>query len=1337
MLKLSYTSFSSHLHERKKDSGEVIKNKQPKFSMKNTIVTLFTLGCLIGSAVANTVTFNNWKTAGFTDNTSTNNTATITQDGVTFSLTATTSGNLDLNPNGTLFGVGGNVRMNAGNSVTFSLAVSGAALESLSLDNLTTSYFNDPSEKLSLSDGTTTLPTFSPNLPRLEYGTGNALDGLIPLTKDNPDTWQLTMQAMTASDAVATDFAMNAISFTYTLAPDLSGPPAAPIDLTATLDDSAIILNWPDSVESDLASYHVYRSTSAGSYGTPLANVTSSNYTDTNVNVGTTYYYTVTALDDTAQESASSNEVVATAVLVADRELVVNGNFSTGVPYSDLTPFFETAYWERTVGKTAPWLTSSEFDNVGSGNQALVYKTGTTSRGTVGQKISVTAGSNYTCSLRCKTYRFIANRPARVNLIWFTSAGTLIQTDEGAGMVPLTDWTTVTGQVVAPANAAYATVDVGIDGAWSLTKIYIDDISVIGPRGTYNLPATFPHYPLAYNLPITLVDQELLDISLHDFVENKEATDAITYTMVTGPSWLSLSSDGNLTGQLLDPADAGTFTLTVEVNDGSTTVTQDLILVVTPQLRLNNVYNNNMVLQRDETITFRGHSYPNQTLEVQVGGGPRVSTTCANDGTWAATYPAQPANSTPSTIDLYANGFHIAYTNILIGDIWICSGQSNMEYSTRGLLGSVLSPEEFTALMASADNYPTLRFLTTPRTEDDVPWEDLEQRGNWLNSDPTTAAEFSSVGYFFGKHLQDVNVPIGLINSSKGGSAIKQWSNQLNGGTNRYNSKIHPFTQMPIKGVVWLQGEADIGAFRSYKYSLETLITDWRFQWQQPLPFYIVQLAPHYYSRKGSPPYALPELWEQQAQASQEIPNCGLVVTHDTVQIDDSGNYVNNIHPPFKEEVGRRIALWAKHDIYNQPNLVHSGPVPRELVQEGNQLRIYFEPTTSHGLISADSQPLTWFEVAGKDHLYVPATKVTIDGETLLVSASSITQPTSLRYGWNETAVLNFRNAEGLPASAFRIDVKAPDAFRRELLQNGAFNPGPSYTGSNFDVPFWDLTYPYFPNAWLTDGDADPLIGAGNYAVEFVRLNNTVSQVYPAQKGLKYDFSVDVMLTEANAVAVLQNLWIYDDGTTEEVTATINQTDRFLNAPAPNQWVTLSGTLEAPNSEKTIISGKIILITKQNSISPSIYFDNASVKEHLLDISYANWQEDLGQSYPSTEDADGDGLTNLEEYAFNLNPSIVDWKVLTKGTGTEGSPNIMYLSGNPDHLETEYVRRKASDDLLYITEVSTDLQNWNQANLQTTVESIDENWERVKVQDLPENPESFPARFMRFKLQQQ
>jgi len=266
--------------------------------------------------------------------------------------------------------------------------------------------------------------------------------------------------------------------------------------------------------------------------------------------------------------------------------------------------------------------------------------------------------------------------------------------------------------------------------------------------------------------------------------------------------------------------------------------------------------------------------------------------------------------------------------------------------------------------------------------------------------------------YHFGRRVQeDVDVPLGLIQSGWGGSPIEEW---VVGGP-MYNGMIAPLTAFPIRGVTWYQGENNVfnGDGFGYFAKQKSLIEDWRGAWGIDLPFYIVQLAPctgQYGAGYG--PGQLPALWEAQV-AALTIPKTGLAVTTDLV------HNLGDIHPRNKKDVGERLALWALAQTYGK-DIVYSGPLYKSMKAEGNKIRISFAHTGS-GLKSRDGNPLNEFQITGADGRFVPA-KATVDGETVVVESDQVTAPTQVRFGWHKTAVPNLANNEGLPASPFRTE---------------------------------------------------------------------------------------------------------------------------------------------------------------------------------------------------------------------------------------------------------------------------------------------------------------------------
>jgi sialate O-acetylesterase len=250
-------------------------------------------------------------------------------------------------------------------------------------------------------------------------------------------------------------------------------------------------------------------------------------------------------------------------------------------------------------------------------------------------------------------------------------------------------------------------------------------------------------------------------------------------------------------------------------------------------------------------------------------------------------------------------------------------------------------------------------------------------------------------------------VPIGLINSSWGGSPIEPWTVTDKGSGRMYNAMIAPLTPFAIRGAIWYQGESNVNNGFAYRDKKEALIKGWRRAWGQELPFYFVQIAPWSNYKEGM----LPELWEAQV-ASLKIPGTGMAVVTDLV------DNVKDIHPQNKKDVGHRLALWALAKTYGKKDLVYSGPLYKEMKVEGDKVRLSFAHVGG-GLKSRDGKPLSEFEIAGEDGKFVKA-EAAIDGNTVVVHAAGVAKPAQVRFGWHKLANPNLCNKEGLPASPFR-----------------------------------------------------------------------------------------------------------------------------------------------------------------------------------------------------------------------------------------------------------------------------------------------------------------------------
>ncbi len=449
---------------------------------------------------------------------------------------------------------------------------------------------------------------------------------------------------------------------------------------------------------------------------------------------------------------------------------------------------------------------------------------------------------------------------------------------------------------------------------------------------------------------------------------------------------------------------------------------------ISAQVRLPSILGDHMVLQRERPVTLWGWDDAGAGVTVTLGQTIAKATT-DQDGRWAVQLPAMAAGG-PHTITIEGTST-VTLKDVLVGEVWLCSGQSNMEWT---VLRSANPEEE----IAAAD-HPMIRHIKVGRAPMATPQDDAPA-GGWQVCSPETAGNFTAVGYYFARYLNgELDVPIGLIGSNWGGTRIEPWTppvgfqsvpalqeiaddlenlpaTKADGQVNRqsplalYNGMIHPLVPFVIRGAIWYQGESNNGEGMLYHEKKKALIHGWRSVWDDPdMPFYYVQLAPFRYKVD---PERLPGIWEAQLK-TLDVPHTGMAVT---VDIGD----VTDIHPLNKQDVGKRLALWALAKTYGQSGLVYSGPLYRSIEIEGDRAVISFDHVGG-GLVSRDGQPLSHFQVAGEDGRFVEA-QAEIVGPTVVVSAESVPQPVAVRFGWHQEAEPNLSNREGLPASPFRTD---------------------------------------------------------------------------------------------------------------------------------------------------------------------------------------------------------------------------------------------------------------------------------------------------------------------------
>jgi sialate O-acetylesterase len=439
------------------------------------------------------------------------------------------------------------------------------------------------------------------------------------------------------------------------------------------------------------------------------------------------------------------------------------------------------------------------------------------------------------------------------------------------------------------------------------------------------------------------------------------------------------------------------------------------------------ILGNGMVLQRNQPVPVWGTANVGEKVTVKFGRQIKSAVTDAA-GNWKVLLDPMPASAKGQELSITGNN-KIILTNILVGEVWLCSGQSNMQYEMRKN-GKVNRPDSSTANspideVERAHN-PAIRVFMTDRKKQVKP--DSTHSG-WSVAQDSALRSFSAVGYFFAKKINaELKVPVGMICSAVSGVRIETWIDtaayetepyfktvKVNADHGKfYYPMIKTIAPFAIKGFLWYQGESNVGETISYTYKMKVLIDSWRKQWQNSkLPFYYVQLAPFLNSQdKKFTTESLPEFREAQAQV-MKIPNTFMIVTTD---LNDN---IKNIHPPFKWEVGRRLALVALGRTYGFKN-EYSGPVYKSMAVNRDQIILSFDHV-GKGLISHDGKPLNWFTIAGADKKFVPA-NVMIKDNQLILSAPEVKKPVAARFAWDETAQPNFYNKDGLPAMPFRTD---------------------------------------------------------------------------------------------------------------------------------------------------------------------------------------------------------------------------------------------------------------------------------------------------------------------------
>ncbi|MCR5715015.1 MAG: sialate O-acetylesterase [Bacteroidales bacterium] len=438
-----------------------------------------------------------------------------------------------------------------------------------------------------------------------------------------------------------------------------------------------------------------------------------------------------------------------------------------------------------------------------------------------------------------------------------------------------------------------------------------------------------------------------------------------------------------------------------------------LTTVVKAEVRLADVFSSNMVLQQEQPIPVWGTAEKGETVTVRFSGKTQ-KVVADPEGHWMAELAPCRAAFKPQQLRVAGKRNVIVLNNILVGEVWLASGQSNMEYSMNNHPQYVKpqkgDPDFLLHAWEKASN-PHIRLLYI---EKNVNCDTLPTQG-WKMTDQASLKPFSAAAWFFAQMLQDsLRVPVGIISTSWGGTKIEEWTP---GTGRRYAKMVEPMAPFAIRGFIWYQGESNLidGDTDIYVSKMERLVNLWRQAWKNDsLPFYYVQISPLMYSqRKGDPVpktwLDLPRFWDAQT-ACLKIPHTGMVVTTDIPE------RLNDIHPPYKWIVGERLARLALHDTYGR-KIAYSGPQLASARIEGNQAILEFSHAED-GLVTADGKDPDWFYTSQRNGSFAKANAV-IDGTCVKVTLSPQTQHPVIRFGYDEVAQPNLRNKAGLPAIPF------------------------------------------------------------------------------------------------------------------------------------------------------------------------------------------------------------------------------------------------------------------------------------------------------------------------------
>jgi sialate O-acetylesterase len=446
-------------------------------------------------------------------------------------------------------------------------------------------------------------------------------------------------------------------------------------------------------------------------------------------------------------------------------------------------------------------------------------------------------------------------------------------------------------------------------------------------------------------------------------------------------------------------------------------------------VKLPHLFSDGMVLQQGTKCKVWGTAEAGEKITVKLDldkEGVAIGATADKDGRWSVELPAQKAGG-PYKLTVKGNNT-VDLKDVYIGEVWVCSGQSNMEWPLRASFEAKKDIDN--------SKNPNIRLFTVKKTASEAPQSDVPRdtyNGQWLECNPMTVPGFAAVAYYFGRDLQKTReVPIGLIHTSWGGTASEEWTSmkvldehpEHKGKHPRqaklYNGMIAPLLPYSIKGAIWYQGESNAGRAELYKTGFPLMIKNWRDDFAQgDFPFLFVQLAPFMAITKEPSDTGWARLREAQFLTMKNAKNTAMAVITDVGEEKD-------IHPKKKEPVGARLALAARALAYGE-KIEYSGPFYDSVKIDGDQAILSFKHIGKGLERRGEGDELTGFTLAGEDGVFHNA-KAVIKGENVVVTCDKVSKPMAVRYGWANFPLGNLWNKDGLPASPFRTDDWAPNA---------------------------------------------------------------------------------------------------------------------------------------------------------------------------------------------------------------------------------------------------------------------------------------------------------------------